>query len=172
MPRRARPCPTSSTVQIDRLGDFVAAVRRTGQTPWRSTRQLRQRLGPRLFNPASTLDQLGHDLAQPLGTHRCRDVHRMYNIGEQHRHLLVLRRSSGVCDWRAALATELGCAAYLSAARPAGHSGRRQRTATVLNAVHVSIVSPLLRDVRHIAVPSPIRSFESDPHMSSCFVTR
>ena len=47
------------------------------------------------------------------------------------------------------------------AARPAGHSRRRQRTATVTAGVHVSIVSPLLGDVRRIVVPSPTRSFEA-----------
>ena len=35
------------------------------------------------------------------------------------------------------------------------------RTATVPAGVHVSIVSPLVSDVRHIAVPSPTRSFET-----------
>ena len=35
------------------------------------------------------------------------------------------------------------------------------RTATIPAGVHVSIVSPLVNDVRHIAVPSPTRSFET-----------
>jgi transposase-like protein len=47
------------------------------------------------------------------------------------------------------------------AARPAQQSRRCQRPATVPRAVHVSIVSPLVNDVRHIAVPSPTRSFET-----------
>ena len=55
-----------------------------------------------------TVDQIGHDLAQSLRAHRCRDVHRMHHIGEQHRHLLVLRRSAGLCDRCTALVTELG----------------------------------------------------------------
>ena len=42
---------------------------------------------------------------------------------------------------------------------------RGQSTATIPAGVHVSIVSPLVNDVRHIAAPSPTRSF--DPHMSS-----
>ena len=55
-----------------------------------------------------TVDQIGHDLAQPLRTHRRCDVHRMHNIGEQHRHMLVLRQSAVLRERRAALATELG----------------------------------------------------------------
>ena len=38
---------------------------------------------------------------------------------------------------------------------------RCQSTATIPAGVHVSIVSPLVNDVRHIAVPSPTRSFET-----------
>ena len=38
------------------------------------------------------VDQLGHDLAQALHVHRGRDVHRAHHVGEQHSHLLVLRR--------------------------------------------------------------------------------
>ena len=36
-----------------------------------------------------------------------------------------------------------------------------QRAATIPAGFHVSIVSPLVGDVRRIAVPSPIRSFET-----------
>ena len=108
-----------------------------------------------------TVDQIGHDLAQPLRTDRRRDVHRMHHIGEQHRHLLVLRRSGGLCDRRTALVTELGVRRQFGAARPTRQSRRCQSTATIPAAVHVSIVSPLVSDVRHIAVPSPRRSFET-----------
>ena len=62
----------------------------------------------RCTTAAAAVDQLGHDLAQPLRTDRRRDVHRMHHIGEQHRHLLVLRRSGGLCDRRTALVAELG----------------------------------------------------------------
>ena len=55
-----------------------------------------------------TVDQIGHDLAQPLRTDLRRDVHRMHHVGEQHRHLLVLRRSADLCDRRTALVTEFG----------------------------------------------------------------
>ena len=44
---------------------------------------------------------------------------------------------------------------------PTEQPRRSQRTATVPAGVHVSIVSLLLGDVRRIAAPSPIRSFET-----------
>ena len=47
------------------------------------------------------------------------------------------------------------------AARPTEQPRRGQSTATIPAGVHVSIVSPLVSDVRHIAVPSPTRSFET-----------
>ena len=43
-----------------------------------------------LHHRRAAVDQLGHDLAQPLRPDRRRDVHRMHHVGEQHRHLLVL----------------------------------------------------------------------------------
>ena len=46
-----------------------------------------------LHHGGCVLHQLRHDLAQSLGAHRRGDVHRMHHVGEQHRHLLVLRRS-------------------------------------------------------------------------------
>jgi hypothetical protein len=42
-----------------------------------------------LNNGGATVGQVGHDLAQPLGTHRRGDVHRMDDVGEQNRHLFV-----------------------------------------------------------------------------------
>src|SRR6478736_5051701 len=75
---------------------------------------------------------------------RC-DVHRVHHIGEQHRHLLVLRRSGGRGDGRAALTTKLGRRALLRAAGTTGERRCGQCTATVPNAVHVSIVSPHLK---------------------------
>ena len=68
--------------------------------------------------------------------------------------------AAGVCDWRAALVTELGVGRQFGAARPTEQPRRGQSTATIPAGVHVSIVSPLVNDVRHIAVPSPIRGFE------------
>src|SRR5271167_391640 len=76
----------------------------------------------------------------------------MNNIGEQHRHLLVLSRSADLCDRCAALVTELGAWWQFGAARSTRQSRRCQRTATTV--IHVSIVSPLVNDVRHIAVRS------------------
>ena len=78
-----------------------------------------------------TVDQIGHDLAQPLRTDRRRDVHRMHHIGEQHRHLLVLRRSADLCDRCTALVTELGVQRQLGATRPTRQSRCCHRTATV-----------------------------------------
>jgi hypothetical protein len=41
------------------------------------------------YHRRRTVEQLGHDLAQPLRTDRGSDVHQMHHVGEQHRHLLV-----------------------------------------------------------------------------------
>ena len=38
------------------------------------------------------VQEFGHDFSPPLHIHRGRDVHLAHHIGEQHRHLLVLRR--------------------------------------------------------------------------------
>ena len=54
--------------------------------------ELAQRPAVTLHHRCGTVQQLGHDLAQPLRPDGRRDVHRMHDIGEQHRHLLVLRR--------------------------------------------------------------------------------
>jgi hypothetical protein len=85
----------------------------------------------------------------------------MNNVGEQHRHLLVLRRSADLCDRRAALVTELGVQWQLRATRPTQQPGCCHRTATAPRDIHVNIVSPLVSDIRHIAVPSPRRSFQT-----------
>ena len=45
------------------------------------------------------------------------------------------------------------------AARPTEQPRRGQSTATIPAGVHASIVSPLVNDVRHIAVPFPTPSF-------------
>jgi hypothetical protein len=46
-----------------------------------------------------TVDQFGHDLAQPLRADGRGDVHRMDHVGEQNRDLLVLRVDIAVFDW-------------------------------------------------------------------------
>ena len=53
--------------------------------------ELVHRAAVALHHRRAAVDQVGHDLAQPLRTDRRRDVHRMHHVGEQHRHLLVLR---------------------------------------------------------------------------------
>ena len=80
---------------------------------------------------------------------------------EQHRHLLVLSRLGGLRESRTALAAELGRRAGLRAAGTTERRRRGQPIATIPAGVHVSIVSPLASDVRHIAVPRLIRSFET-----------
>ncbi len=94
--------------------------------------ELVHRAAVALHHRRAAVGQVGHDLAQPLRTHRRRDVHRMHHIGEQHRHLLVLRRSADLCDRRTALITELGVRRQLRAARPTQQSRRCQCTATVV----------------------------------------
>ena len=59
------------------------------------------------------VEELGHDLAQPLGAYRGSQVHRMHDVGEQHRDLLVLRGSSYGSDPRAAAVAEPGIGAQL-----------------------------------------------------------
>src|SRR6478736_2353265 len=88
---------------------------------------------------------------------RC-NVHRVHHIGEQHRHLLVLRRSSGVCERCTALVTELRVRRQFGAARPTEQPRRGQSTDTISAGVHVSIVSLLVNGVRHIAGLSLTRS--------------
>ena len=61
-----------------------------------------------LHHGGAAADELGHDFAQSLRTHHRRNVHRLHYIGEQHRHLLVLRCLSRNCCRGATLVTELG----------------------------------------------------------------
>jgi putative transposase len=77
-----------------------------------------------LHHRRGSVHQLSHDLAQPLCTHRCRDVHRMDHIGEQHRHLLVLSGLVRQRYWRTTLAAKFCGRAHLGAARPTYHAGR------------------------------------------------
>ncbi len=58
------------------------------------------------YDRSAAVGEVGHDLSQPLCPDGKGDVHRMNNIGEQYRHLLVLRRCSGCHDRRAALVAE------------------------------------------------------------------
>ena len=70
---------------------------------------------------------------------------------------LYSAESAGRRDRRAALVTELGVRRQFGAARPTRQSRRRQSTATIPAGVHLSIVSPLISDVRHIAVLSDMK---------------
>ena len=88
--------------------------------------ELAHRSAVALHHRRATVQQFGHDLAQPLRTDRRCDVHRMNHIGEQHRHLLVLRRSADLCDRCTALVTELGVRWQFGAARPTLQSRRCQ----------------------------------------------
>ena len=54
--------------------------------------ELVHRAAESLYHRRRALDEFAHDLAQSLGTHRGGDIHRMHDVGEQHRHLLVLGR--------------------------------------------------------------------------------
>jgi hypothetical protein len=84
----------------------------------------------------------------------------MNNIGEKHRHLLVLRRLGRLFKRRTALVAELRFRWQFGAARPAGRC-RRQRAATIPAGVHVNIVSPLISGVRHIAMRSVMWSLDT-----------
>src|ERR1700742_2059342 len=67
------------------------------------------------------------DMSSPpaFRTHRCSDVHRMHDIGEEHRHLLVFRDAGALRDGRAAFVAgfrfepELGSTSW--AGHPRGH---------------------------------------------------
>ena len=71
-----------------------------------------------LHHSSGVIDKFGHDLAEAFRTHGRGDVHRVHDIGEQHRHLLVFRRSGGLRERRTALAAELRGRAQPCAARP------------------------------------------------------
>ena len=78
----------------------------------------------------------------------------MHHIGEEHRDLLVLGGSADLCERCTALVAELGVGRQFGAARPTRQPRRRQSTSTISAGVHLNIVSPLISDVRHIAVLS------------------
>ena len=121
--------PTSAANRV--ISPWISNAARHARTAWSSNARgapntamtpspvnLSDRAAIPLHHHRRTVDQFGHDLAQPLRTHRRRDVHRMHHVGEQHRHLLVLRRCGGVRDRRTALVAELGVRRQFGAARP------------------------------------------------------
>lgn len=91
------------------------------------TGELVDRAAISLHHHRRAVDQLGHDLAQPLGTERRRDVHRMHHVGKQHRHLLVLGVGTGGGDGRATSVAEPGVFEGLGTTRAARQYGRHRR---------------------------------------------
>ncbi len=83
------------------------------------TGELVHRAAVALNHRSTTLDQLGHDLAQPLRTNGCCDVHRMHHVGEQDGDLLVLRAGISVLDRGATPVTESRTLTQLGATRTA-----------------------------------------------------
>ena len=106
-----------------------------------------------LHNDGAAARKIGHDFAQSLSPHGRGDVHRMHDIGEQDGDLFVLRRS-GRLDRCAALATELGHRIGRRATGTTHLCRRGQSTATIPAGIHISMVSPLVNDVCHIAAPA------------------
>ena len=105
--------------------------------------ELVHRAAVALHHRGRTVDQLGHDLAQPLRTDRRGDVHRVHHVGEQDRDLLVLGRCRGSHNRRTALVTELRVRRQLRTARPAHQGCRRHLTRPGPLSFHGTIVSPL-----------------------------
>ena len=93
-------------------------------------------------------------LAVSIWFHRRGDVHRMNNIANNTVTCLY-SADRVLCERCPAFVTELGVRRQFGAARPTRQPRRGQSTATIPAGVHVSMVSPQVNDVRHIAVPSP-----------------
>src|SRR5215470_15479001 len=85
----------------------------------------------------------------------------MNHIGEQHPHLLVLRRSADLRDRRSAFVAELKSSIAVRCRTTGTTIALVHRPATVPHAAPGSIVSPPVSDVGHIAVQSRRRSFET-----------
>ena len=73
----------------------------------------------------------------------------------------IMQKSTHDCTKSLIHGFRLRVRRQFGAARPTEQPRSGQSTATSPAGVHVSIVSPLVNDVRHIAAPSPIRSFET-----------
>ena len=61
-----------------------------------------------LYNCGTAVGKVGQDLAQPLRPDGRGDVHRVDHVGEQNRHLLVLRPGFADLDWRATAVAKPG----------------------------------------------------------------
>jgi hypothetical protein len=83
------------------------------------------------------VEQIGHDLAQPLGTHLGGNIHRMNNIGENHRHLLELGPPVVGGEGRTTAVAEPRIRPRVGATRSARRNARRCGTSA-----HVNMVSP------------------------------
>jgi hypothetical protein len=77
----------------------------------------------------NTHELMRHELAQPLRTHRRRDVHRAHHVGDQHGDLLVFGMLGGRCNRGTARVTKSRTLPRFGAARAArdrcGHRARR-----------------------------------------------
>src|SRR5262249_36494310 len=90
--------------------------------------ELFQRAAVAAHHRRAAADQLGHDFAQALRTHRRGDVHRAHHIGEQHGDLLVLRMLVGLAHRSAAAMAEPGALQRFGATRRASRYGRHPST--------------------------------------------
>jgi hypothetical protein len=72
--------------------------------------ELTQRAAVALHHCSRTIQQVGHQFAQPLRALRRSDVHGTDCVGEQHRHLLVLGGGVPRLDRGSAFEAELGIA--------------------------------------------------------------
>ena len=121
----------SLCLTLNALSRKTRAERVIFQCHWRTEQRHDSVAGELVHRPAvalhhsrRTFDQLRHDFPQPLRPNRRSDIHRMHDVGEQHRHLLVLGWPRFAGNRRAARVTEPCILQWLGAARPA-HGGCR-----------------------------------------------
>jgi len=70
-----------------------------------------------LHHGRGTVEQLVHDLLQPLGIQRGRQLHRTHHVGEQHGDLFMFTDGSTRSDRRTAAVAEPSLIAQISATR-------------------------------------------------------
>ena len=85
-----------------------------------------------LHHRRRAVEQVGHDFTQPLRTHDRGDVHRMHDVGEQHRHLLVLGHDSG---------ERHGCTTFVAEFRVAQRRAARLDSSIAVVIRHRSLTS-------------------------------
>ena len=98
--------------------------------------ELVHRAAEALHHECRTTDHIRHDLAQPFGAHRRRDVHRVHDIGEEHRDLLVLGLGFGLGHRYTAAMAEPSIRQRFGAARAARHYGRHPTSLAARSQVH------------------------------------